>query len=79
MFTIKSPFAEIANRHNSTECAPSRDVPRIKFANLARTEQCIDNITKINKTELKERMAELLEIILKQVEHLEGFNKDSIL
>lgn len=35
MFTIKSPFAEIANRYNFSECAPSRDIARIKFANLA--------------------------------------------
>jgi site-specific DNA recombinase len=35
MFTIKSPFAEIANRYNLSECAPSREIPRIKFANPA--------------------------------------------
>ncbi len=35
MFTIKSPFVEIANRYNSLQCAPSREIPRIKFANPA--------------------------------------------
>ncbi|MBK9729058.1 MAG: recombinase family protein [Saprospiraceae bacterium] len=51
MFTIKSPFAEIANRYNSTECAPSRDVPRIKFANLASTNDHVIDNTKL-KTDI---------------------------
>lgn len=48
MFTIKSPFAEIANRHNSLQCAPSRDVPRIKFANLASNKDHVIDNTKLN-------------------------------
>ncbi len=79
MITIKSPFNEIANRYKTIECAPSRETPRINIANMATMEQYLDNNTKAHETELKSRMAELLEIILQKVEYLEKFNKDSIL